>query len=361
VLTRSLRLPALLSVLVLGLLGLAACGGSDNGSSSSSASGSDPEAVLQQTFGANKPIRSGKLDVGLSADLKGLQSLSGPITLRLTGPFQSNGKGELPDFDLAVAIRAAGTSFDVGATATGGKAYLSLQGQAYELGADLVASLRKGFQQSGADASKGGGPSLSSLGIKPLNWLSNPRTVGTEEIGGTQTLHLTSAVDVAKLLEDVNALLARSKSLGPGSAAVPQGLSADTRSKVQRSIQNATVDIWTGQDDRTLRRMRLAVTLAIPTDVRAAIGGLQSGTIALDIRINELNKPQTVTAPKNVKPLGDFSKALSALGFGASGSSGSSSGSGSGSSSSSASEYSTCLEKAGADVADIQKCAALLK
>ena len=103
---------------------------------------------------------------------------------------------------------------------------------------------------------------------------------------------------------------------------------------------------------------------------------MKSADIGLTMQYSDLNQPQTIKAPTTVKPftqfqskLNAFVQALQGAAAGAIGSSGASSGGASTSGSSggtstgagsSVAQYSQCIQKAGTDVAKMQKCASLL-
>ena len=90
----------LLSVLVaLGAtcVALSACGGSSD----------DATSLLKQTFSGPHKVNSGKLAIVLRVDPSGSSTLKAPITLSFGGPFQSLGKGKLPqsNFDVSLSSR----------------------------------------------------------------------------------------------------------------------------------------------------------------------------------------------------------------------------------------------------------------
>jgi hypothetical protein len=369
---RIARTVSIFLALVVSAFAIAACGG-DNSSSSSS----DAEAVLKQTFGPDHPIKSGKLDLALNLDLKGVARLTDPVALRLSGPFQSNGAGTLPNFQFTLDVDAGGKAFSAGAVSTGKAGYLTFEGQSFDIGTELYNSFKQGYENAAKQAkskSASGTPSLGALGIEPINWLNNAETKGEEDIAGTTTEHVSAEVDVPKFLDDVSRLLSKAQGLNvQGAGAVPKSLTPEQRRDIARSVKSATVDVWSGKDDKTLRKLALDVQLDVPEDVRSKVGNLQSGRITFQFTIANLNEPQTVTAPSGARPLSELTQALQQLGLGGassgangSGSGGSGSGgSGSGSSGSGSSsgasgkqaDYLNCLQKAGTDVAKIQGCA----
>jgi hypothetical protein len=316
--SRRLVVLALLAALTLGA---AACGG---GSDKSSGSGSDATTLLKDTFGANHPIRSGRVDANLDVDLKGLAQLTQPLSLHLSGPFQSNGGKTLPDFAFDLDLQGGDKPITVGAVFAGGGGYLTIEGQAFDLGADLYKTFKTGYEKAKASSSaksdSDGQASLSALGISPLRWLKDPKNVGTEDIAGTQTVHLASGVDVAKLLEDVSTLLGKAKGVtSAGGAAtgtaVPTSLTAQQRDVITKSITSAKVDVWTGSKDHTLRKVAVNVQVDVPQALRAQAGNLQTGHVIFQVTIAQLNQAQKVVKPADVRPISELRSALSDLGL----------------------------------------------
>jgi len=169
-------------------------------------------------------------------------------------------------------------------------------------------------------------------------------------------------VDVGKFLDDVSALLGKAGQL-QGAARLPSSLSDQQRKDIESSIKDANVEVWTGKSDKTLRRVLLKVDIDVPSDVRGRAGGLSTGTLSFDLAINDLNQPQTITAPTNARPLSELGGVLSGGLSGAAGSGGSTPSTPSTPSTSppsgSSSKYLTCVKAAGTDVQKIQQCAAL--
>jgi hypothetical protein len=358
------RLLTLLLTAFLLVFGLAACGGDDGG-------GEDPQALLKETFGPGKPIRSGKLDLAIDLDLKGVPNLTGPVKLALRGPFQTNGARKLPNFDFDLAVNAGGRNFTAGAVSTGEAGFLTIENQAFDIGDELFESFRKGYEEAQQRSAKDDGqeaPSLQALGIDPMRWLRDPKSEGTEDVGGTKSTHISATLDVPRFVEDLNQLLEKGRGLQvEGAGAVPEPLTDEQRKQLEAAIKGAQVDVWTGEEDRTLRRLRLDVQLDVPESARSGVGGLTGGRIAFNLGFADLNEDQQIAAPEDPRPIGELTAALEALGGGGAGAQGGGTattpqpGTTTDPQSGAAADYAGCVEQAGQDVAKLQECAELLR
>ncbi len=367
------RIPVLLAAAFASASLLTACGSSD------ALDGKDAAGVLKETFGPDHPVKSGRLDLSLRFQANGLQGLDGPINARLSGPFQSQGGKTLPAFDFDLTLDAGGQAFTAGAVSTGEKGFISIAGQNYDVGKDLYDSFKTGYESASKDAEKTDGPTFTSLGIQPLRWLKNATKKGEEEVGGTQTVHVSATVDVQKLLADIDTLLKKAGNVAvPGTnEKVPSGLTATQRGVITDAVKSSVFDVWAGKADGTLRRLRVAVAFSVPAEAQKSAGGLKDGTLVIDLAIGNLNKDQTITPPKTSQPLSDLTAAVqgqagagSATGSTGTGAGSGSSGAGSGSSGagsgatggtgtpqSTGSPYLDCLATAGDDLVKVQQCA----
>ncbi len=119
--------------------------------------------------------------------------------------------------------------------------------------------------------------------------------------------------------------------------------------------------MWTGKDDKTLRKLTLDVDVAVPAEARKRAGGLSTGTLAVSLLIADLNADQTITAPAGAKPLSDLTQALGATSGGGAGTSTTPSATTPTAPTAGATpEYLDCVQKAGQDLSKVQKCAELL-
>jgi hypothetical protein len=352
---------------VLASTTIAACGSSL--ATGGAGSGGSAQSLLQQTFSGQHSIKSGVLGFTLTLNPSGSSTLTTPVSLSLTGPFQSRGTGKLPASDFTIGVSALGRQGSLGVISTGTAGYVTLDGASYQLPAADFQRLESSF--SSVESSGGNQAGLSGLGIHPERWLKNPSIVGSETVGGADTTHIRAGVNITALLSDLSTLLAKAAKTS-GTTKIPSSIPPATQQKIAAAVRNATVDVWTGTSDRTLRKLALNLTLPATGQISTLLGGLRSAGIGLTLQYSDLNQAQTIATPTNVLPYSQFTpklqSALSAAetGLGATtGSGGSSSqgGSGSGSGgagSSNVGKYSQCLEKAGQDVLKMQKCASLL-
>jgi hypothetical protein len=352
----------ILALLAVPLLLLAGCGGG---------SGEDPQKVLRETFGSNKKVTSGKLDLAVSITTDGVQNVNGPITINLAGPFQSQGSSTLPKFDFDLKIGAQGQNFTAGAISTGDKGYIKLQGNTYAVSDQVFNAFKQGFQrsQSQQNGTKTN-PSFASLGVNPKEWLKSPENKGETDVAGTTTIHIASGVNVSKLLDGISQLLGKASQLGVAQTQrLPSTLTAAQKKKVQDAIQAPTLDVYTGKDDKIVRRITIKLKFTVPQASQQRANGLKGGQVTLDVTIGQLNQPQTINAPANAKPFSDLSSALRGLGALGALSGGSAGGTGTGSNGGTGSlggnsakvqAYAQCVQQAAGDISKQQACAKLL-
>jgi hypothetical protein len=344
-----------LATLLVTLLAVAlvACGGGD-----SADSGSDVGQLLDDTFSGGTAIESGRLDVSV-----GIEADSGqPATLELSGPFQSEGAGRLPQLDLDASFEGGGQSIEAGVTATADQGFVSFGGTDYEIAGPVFQQFKAGYEEA---AKKSGGQesqSLASLGIDPRRWLTNAKNAGEAKVGDTDTIKITGDVDVPKLLEDVDAALEKVRSLGvQGSDQLPEKLTDEEKRQTAEAIERLSVEIYTGADDRILRRIVVALGIKAPEGTTTA--GAQSADVRFDLQLLDVNEDQKIEAPANAKPFEELVSQLDGLGLeglGGLGGGDTESGGGGGASQENLEKYSECIQDAGGDNDKVRKCADLL-
>jgi hypothetical protein len=350
-------LPSRPRLLVLALvlatsLAVAACGGGGGGGGAGSSK--DATSLVDTAF--KHSIKSATIAIDVDAQINGISSLKGPLSLKVTGPYASSGGGKLPQFDFKASILGGGQSVPLAIRSTGDNLFLQLQGNWYEFGKDAVAKIN---QQLAQQKSQTGGKSLSTFGINPLSWLRDAKNAGDTTLGGDKVSHVTATLDVAKLLDDLNSVV--SKASVSGSTKPPQ-LTASQKQQIQNIVKDPHIDVYVAKADQTLRRLAATVNFSVPNDQRAKLQGLSGGTIKFSIEFSNVGQSISVSAPSNAQPLTSLAGLLggSSLGAGSSGSSSSGSGSSSAPSTKQVQAYAKCLQKAGGDASAISKCAAIL-
>ncbi len=281
---------------------LAACGGGDDDGTPVDAD-SDPQQVLDFALGGGEPIDSGVLDLSFKLD-----SSKGEVDLveaSVSGPFSSNGDGELPDlnFDIGASADVGGPtlSFEGGLILTGDGVWVNYQDQSYQLDEATFARLKDAYAKSAAlreDEGESGGGSLSQFGIDPQNWLTDVSNEGTEEIDGAETVHISGTGDIKRIVADLDAVARKSgeEQLGGGDLG-----------QLERSVESAQVDVYAASDDGSLRRLDVTLELADG-----------AGSVSFSVAIADPNSDQSIDAPDEALPLNDLlNQFLGAAGVGA--------------------------------------------
>jgi hypothetical protein len=368
---------AVLAVSILASLSLAACGAA----SSTGSAGAAHSALTKSFAGADK-IKSGNLQLSLTLTPVGSSILSTPISLSVSGPFAQGTGATPPEFNLSATLNALGQNLSFGLISTGTDAYVTLQDTPYTLPSSVTQLLTSGATSSSEKSAAG---KLSKLGLDPLGWLENPTVVGTETIDGTATTHVHAGVNLKAMIANIGQALAtprlarewhvgQASGHATGAAGSGGSLMSGLIPKLEAAIQNPTVDTWTGNSDNILRKFEVALTVSLSgLKLPSILSGLSAVNVDLTAQINDLNQPQTITAPSNPQPFSAFEAQVKSLlsqlsnipGLG-----GLLGGAGSTTSSSPTitpsspakvvKRYSRCIKHAGTDAAKLQKCAALL-
>lgn len=353
-----------LLVLPVLLLGLATAFVSACGSSSSSSK--DATDLVNKAF--RQPIKSADVSFNLELQVNGVASLKNPVSFKFAGPYVNNGPGRLPSLDLNASIVGGGQSVPFGITSTGDDFFVKVQGTSYEVGKSAVAKIN---QQLASQAGKGQKTSLSELGVHPLSWLSNAKTEGDSTVGGQAVTHVAASLDVTKVLNDLNQVVAKAPSTGTTGVKPPK-LTDQQKSQVESAIKDPHIDVYVAKSDNTVRRLATTLDISVPKDQQKNFNGATGGTLQISIDFANVGAAKTIQAPANAKPISQLTQQLQSPltqtpGTGGSGSTGSGSTPGTGATGGTPSakqfqQYAQCLQKAGNnDAAAIQKCAAILK
>ena len=236
-------------------------------------------------------------------DPEGLLELGGPIKLNLSGPFAAPRRGELPRFDTDFATTLAMQRFTGALRSTGGRAFITLDGRPYRLDEAFTARLRAGLREQTRARRSG----LGALGIDPRRWILKPRARGTTTVDGVPVTRVSGAVNLARLLEDLDSFLTKAG----GSAAAGGFLTPATRREFADAIDSSNVDILSGASDHVLRELRIAAKFTFKKHGGLTpIPGLAGGRLAIRLALADVNETRVdVRAPAGARPLAQLTGA----------------------------------------------------
>lgn len=279
------RIVVVIALLAALALGVAGCGGDDGG-------GDDPETVLQETFSGDNAVDSGRLALSIDAEASGQGG--GTLATSLEGPFQSREDDQLPLIDFAVALTVdanEGIDFKGGLQINEDAAFVTVGGQAYSVDDQTYATFSDLFAQSAQardEQGEEGSDLLDRVGVDPEAWLTNVSNEGTEDVDGVETIHISGDADVARIAEDAQRLDPTGSAGAAGSA------------ELEESVNSARIDVFTGAEDRILRRLELELDLEDPGSSDDSL------TLSLQLDFTDVNEPQSFEAPADAKPLTDL-------------------------------------------------------
>jgi hypothetical protein len=371
-----IRFFALFATLALLAGVFAACGGG-----SSDSSNEDPQKVVEKA--SLEGVESGEFEMSLNVNAEGEEG--GEFEAKVSGPFETGAKGELPQAD--VSVEASGNAqgedinFDGGLTLLTDRAFVEYEGTPYEVDPTTFGFLKSAFEQ--AQQQEGSEADVTACqqaaeGIKFGQFAENLENEGSEDVDGTSTtkvsgdLNVEGAIDaVIKLTEDP-ACASQLEAAGP----LPLNELEEAKGELSKAIKKSHVEIAVGDDD-IVRKFAMELTVEPPEAKGEKV------ELEMEVTLSGVNEEQSFEEPSNAKPLeglfkklkvnplellegggsGGISGLLEGLMGGVSGGSsgaGGSSGGSSGQSAAAQKEYVQCLQQAKTP-ADLQKCASLLK
>jgi hypothetical protein len=323
-LTRIRKLFLLAILVLVAPVVLAACGDENDDV--------DPEQVLTETFTNDEMVSSGTLDISASGSVEGDQSGSGEFSL--TGAFQGDPEdpAAIPEVDLDASGSVEGESEagtgsfsvdDAGFTITAENMYVTYQGTTYELGANISEQFRSLVEQAAAQAQAGatgeddatgaenfdqqcatlieqaGGDTAACDELDVFSWfeLSNE---GTEDVEGTDTIHVHGDVDIPAMVDNINAAIEASGIEG----ATP--ISEEDATQADDAVTEGSFDVYSGVDDRLLRGLDLNLGLDPSAIPDAESEGVESIDLEFSFRIGGVNEEQTIEAPADAQPIDDL-------------------------------------------------------
>jgi len=294
-LSRIRTLVLLATMAALAVLVAACGGGSDSGSSE------DPQQVIDKA--TLKGVESGNLDLALKVNAEGQEG--GNFDASLSGPFQAGAKGELPETDLEVSAHGEAEGeqidFEGGVTLLSDRAYISYEGDEYEVDPTTFGFVKSGFEQaqqeSGGGGTGGKACQEAAAELEIGDFIDNLSNEGGVDVDGTSTteisgdLNVPGAIDQIIKLTETPACSSQLEMAGP----LPLGDLAKAKGELGKAVKNAHVAIFVGEDDNIVRKVEAQATIQ-PED---------EGKVEIDfsLTLGEVNEDQSISAPSNAKPL----------------------------------------------------------
>jgi hypothetical protein len=269
-----MRSRIILAILLAAGVNAAGCGGTDH-------KAVNPEAMLDAA--AAHPITSAQTDIDLRLQVRGVSRLSGPLSLRLEGPYVSGAGRQIPKFDWRMKASALGFPVGGNVVSTGTNAYLSVFGDNYEVGTDAVSAANDRIAAGST--------------IHPRSWFGPARVDGQGNEGGVDCERISAPLRGDVMAGDIAPLAA---ALG---LAEPPTVSGTARACV-------------GFDDRVLHELEVSAVLGVPAADQASLGGASSVATDLDIVISGVGERQKITIPAGggFRPIRDLVLQLNDLG-----------------------------------------------
>jgi hypothetical protein len=277
---------------------LSACGGGGGGSSE------DPQKVIESaTF---EGIESGEIDMSVNVDSEGEKG--GNVKVNLSGPFQSTGKGSLPELALAVKVdgKAEGESinFDGGLTVLNDRAFIAYGGTNYEVDPTTFGFIKSGFeegQQEGAGESSAGATTACQKAAESIDlgeFVDNLENEGSEDVEGVGTTKLSGELNPKKAVEAVIKLSetpACSSEL-EATGALPLDKLKSQESELGETIKKAHVTVNVGENDHIPRKVVATMTIE-PKHSN------ETSEVEIEFTLSKVNEKQTIKAPAGAEPI----------------------------------------------------------
>lgn len=278
---------------------LAACGGG---------SSDDPQQVIEDA--TIEGVESGNLDLSIGLTASG--SDGGNVDVTLSGPFQAQGEGELPQFALSATAKGSlGESekvdFKGGLTLLGEEAYVEYDGTQYAVDPTTFgfvrAAIEKAQKQDGADSSEVSTAcqQVAAETFQGGDLIENPVDDGSADVDGTETTKISGDLSVTKALDSIVGLAEDPACASQFQAAggLPIGDLKEVKGTVGKAIQQAHVDVYVG-DDGIVRKLVANLTVEPPTEEENPT----KLELNIEMSLSGVNETQEITAPSNAKELG---------------------------------------------------------
>jgi hypothetical protein len=292
---------ASIGVLCLLLLGAIAAGCGGDSSSGGGATGekvaaaNSPQArkLIKQTFGANDKARSGLLSGRLDISVKGVPRFRKPIAVTVSGPFRQPGRRD-PVANFSVGLELKDKIYGADLILVKDEVLIGLGSTAYLVPPDIAARMRRPLRNSDNALSA----VLGVFRIEPGRWAKSPRIVGNEKIAGEEVVHASAGIHADRVFRNVAELVNILTDLRfTEVAGLPLAIGPKARAALVRSVTSASADLYSGADDKVMRRATFKMAMKMSAKDRRRLGGISSVDVKGDITTIDVGAPAVVDAP----------------------------------------------------------------
>lgn len=231
---------------------------------------------------AAHPIRSADTEIEARLRVAGVPRLSGPISVRVDGPYRGGGGTRTPSFDWRLSASALGFPVAGRLVSTGDNVYLTVYGNQYEVGAPAVADANARLAAAGG------------LHLNVRDWLGRARVSGQDSAGGVDCERISAPLRGDSVARDLTPL------------AEAMGFEAPSVS--------GRAETCVGFDDRVLHELRIGAVLGLPPADQGRLGGATNAAIDADVVLSDVGEAQPISAPRgSFRPIGDLFLTLNDL------------------------------------------------
>src|SRR5262245_1080169 len=266
-----LRAPVTAGLIAVALIG---CGG-----------GSTHERVPAEKMldsAAAHPIESANAEIDSRLRVDGVPRFSGPITVRLDGPYRSGGGNRIPSFDWGLSASALGFPVSGRLVSTGDNVYLTVYGNQYEVGEPTVAEANARLAEAGG------------LRFDVRSWLGPARVTREDNAGGVDCERIAAPLRGEAMARDL--------------ARLAKALGAEAPTVSGRAVA------CVGFDDRVLHELDLWATFALSPADSARLDGATAIPLQADTVLSDVGSAQEISRPRgSVRPIEDLFLTLNDL------------------------------------------------
>jgi hypothetical protein len=289
------RIFALFGVVAALAIVLAACGGSSGSE--------DPQQVIDSA--SFEGVKSGNIDLSLIVKSEGKEG--GDLKVSASGPFQSEGKENLPQ--LGITAKAKGTAkgepvdFEGGLTLLSDRAYVNYKGTEYEVDPTTFGFVRSAFEQAQEKGNNEGAADVSACqeaatGLKVGNFVEDLKNEGSADVGGTSTTKISGNLDAAAAIDALIKLTENPacKSQLEAAGQLPLDQLTKAKDELTSALKKAHVDVYVGDDD-IIRKVAFELKVEPTSSINEKV------EVDFDLSFSDVNEEQTFSAPSGAKPI----------------------------------------------------------